>query len=314
VSGHSPGSLPDDAPQTSAKRHLLRFEVSGEVLATFREAMAKIRRDAGEALDDDAAILLLARAVLGGPRDEGRSSYQVTLTVCECCGRGTQQGRGELVEVAPEIVEMATCDGQNVGAALLDAHVGEGARVPSEQMGVRRESQVEPRNGAHASQVSRNAEGQPRSTPARATQTIPPALRRTVLRRDGARCQVTGCRHATFVDVHHLVPRADGGRHTSENLVTLCGAHHRAIHRGELRIEGTPSTGLRFVHADGSVYGGSPSPAIADAQAKACRALELMGYRAGEVKRVLPRMHANEANVEEVIRHALRELAASKHT
>jgi hypothetical protein len=80
VSGRHPGSLPDDRPDASAKRHVLRFEVSGEVFATFRDAMARIRRDAGEALDDDAAILLLARAVLGGPPDEGRSSYQVALT------------------------------------------------------------------------------------------------------------------------------------------------------------------------------------------------------------------------------------------
>jgi 5-methylcytosine-specific restriction endonuclease McrA len=35
---------------------------------------------------------------------------------------------------------------------------------------------------------------------------------------------VPGCRHATFVDVHHLRPRAEGGANTIENLVTLCGA------------------------------------------------------------------------------------------
>src|SRR5204863_7051106 len=95
VSGRKPGSLPEDAPDAEAKRHVLRLELSGEAMATFREAMAKMRRDAGEALDDDAAVLLLCRQVLGGPRDEGRSSYQVALTVCEHCRRGMQQGRGE---------------------------------------------------------------------------------------------------------------------------------------------------------------------------------------------------------------------------
>src|SRR6187399_3785742 len=50
VSGHRPGSRPGDAPDPGAKRHMLRLELSGEVLATFREAMAKIRHDAGEAL------------------------------------------------------------------------------------------------------------------------------------------------------------------------------------------------------------------------------------------------------------------------
>jgi hypothetical protein len=295
VSGHRPGNLPDDAPEASAKRHVLRLEVSGEVLATLREAMAKIQRDAGEALDDDGVILLLARAVLGGPKDEGRSSYQVALTICECCGRGRQQGRGELVDVAPEVVEMASCDGQNVGQVLFDVHVGEEAPAPSD-------AEVQPSSPTCSTQIV-----------ARATQTIPPATRRAVLRRDGARCKAPGCRHATFVDVHHLMSRAEGGAHTSENLVTLCSAHHRAIHRGELLIEGTPATGLRFRHADGTAYGGSLAPAVADTRAKAFRALELMGYRPSEVKRALLRIRGNsDASLEQLIREALHSLAANK--
>jgi hypothetical protein len=289
VSGRRPGSRPDDPPQASAKRHVLRLEVSGEVLATFREAMARIRREAGEALDDDAALLLLARSALGGPRDQGRSSYQVAITICEACERGRQVGRGELVEVAPAAVEMATCDGQHLGAVLPDAHVGAVSQAA----------------------VSSTVEVVSR-IPARATQTIPPALRRAVLRRDGACCRLPGCRHATFVDVHHLVPRAEGGGHTPENLVTLCSAHHRAIHRGELLVEGTPATGLRFLHAVGTPYGGSPSASAADARARACRALELMGYRASEVKRALLRIGEGRAtSVEQVIRQALRELAGN---
>ena len=60
VSGHAPGSQPSDARDPSLARHVLRFEVTGEVLASFREALSKLRRDAGEALDDDA------RAAIGG--------------------------------------------------------------------------------------------------------------------------------------------------------------------------------------------------------------------------------------------------------
>jgi hypothetical protein len=128
---------------------------------------------------------------------------------------------------------------------------------------------------------------------------------------------VTGCRHATFVDVHHLVPRADGGGHTAENLAVLCSAHHRAIHSGALLIEGTPSTGLRFLHADGTVYGNSrslhgglPCSVVVEARAKACRALELMGYGPSEAKRALLRIPESlTPNLEQIIRHALRELA-----
>jgi hypothetical protein len=119
VAGHRPGDGPYD-PRESGARHVLRFDVSAETYATFREAMGKLRGDAGSPLDDDASLLLLARQILAGPRDEGRAAYQVALTVCEVCGRGWQQGRGELVEVGPEIVEMASCDGQHLGRVVSD--------------------------------------------------------------------------------------------------------------------------------------------------------------------------------------------------
>jgi hypothetical protein len=42
----------------------------------------------------------------------------------------------------------------------------------------------------------------------RAKQTIPPALRREVLRRDGGRCRVPGCRHATLMGASHYTSMA----------------------------------------------------------------------------------------------------------
>ena len=63
----------------------------GPVLTNRMEvAMAKIRRDAGTPLDDDASLLLLARQILRGPADHGRANYQMSVTVCEDCGRGWQ--------------------------------------------------------------------------------------------------------------------------------------------------------------------------------------------------------------------------------
>jgi len=155
VSGLAPGSQPGDLGDAKDVRHVLRFEVSGEVLASVREALTKIRRDAGEALDEEAALLQMARAVLEGPRDEGRASYQIALTVCEHCQRGRQDGAGESTPVEPEVVEMAGCDAQHVGplgAAGGSAHVGANTQ--------------------------------------RAAQDVPPAVRRLVLRRDHGRCVV----------------------------------------------------------------------------------------------------------------------------
>src|SRR5438477_5524280 len=58
VAGHKPGDTPDDPPGASLRQHAIRFEVSGETLAAFREAAAEIRRNAGGPLDDDAILLL----------------------------------------------------------------------------------------------------------------------------------------------------------------------------------------------------------------------------------------------------------------
>jgi hypothetical protein len=68
---------------------------------------------------------------------------------------------------------------------------------------------------------------------------IPPSTRRTVIRRDHARCRVPGCRHARFLQLHHIRYREHGGSHLAENLILLCGAHHRAVHRGTIQIDGT---------------------------------------------------------------------------
>jgi 5-methylcytosine-specific restriction endonuclease McrA len=286
VSGHRPGSLPDDVPDPRAHRHVLRFEVSGEALATFREAMAQIRRDAGGPLDDDAALLLMARHVLGGPADDGRASYQVELSVCEHCQRAQQSGSGELVDVSEDVVGMAYCDGQNIGGAHVGAKTSESA--------------------------TRDAMTGPKRT-ARATQAVPPATRRAVLRRDQHRCQVPGCRHSVFVDVHHIRAREDGGGHELDNLVTLCGAHHRASHHGELTVQGSVSSGLRFRHADGTDYGGAVVTADASIQAAAFRALRGLGFGERETRGALSQIAAHvgpDARLEAVVRSALQLLSA----
>ena len=73
----------------------------------------------------------------------------------------------------------------------------------------------------------------------RLSRTIPPAVRRHVLARDRWRCIVPGCSGRDFVEVHHVIARAEGGDHDPARLVTLCTRHHAAVHEGVLRIEGT---------------------------------------------------------------------------
>ena len=51
-------------------------------------------------------------------------------------------------------------------------------------------------------------------------------LRTHVLSRDDNRCQVSGCPSRLSLHLHHKIPRAKGGAHTPENLITLCEFHH----------------------------------------------------------------------------------------
>jgi hypothetical protein len=64
----------------------------------------------------------------------------------------------------------------------------------------------------------------------RNTTTIPPRVRREVLARDRHRCRAPGCARTRFLEVHHLVPRRQGGTNEPANLVTLCAACHRLWH------------------------------------------------------------------------------------
>jgi hypothetical protein len=62
---------------------------------------------------------------------------------------------------------------------------------------------------------------------------ISPRLRRMVLARDGHHCQRQGCGHTQFLEIHHRLPVAQGGKIELENLITLCSACHRDLHRRE---------------------------------------------------------------------------------
>ncbi|HEU4577336.1 MAG TPA: hypothetical protein VFS67_03705 [Polyangiaceae bacterium] len=127
VAGKHRGDAPSDKPDPRAVRYVLRFEVTGETYALFREALLELRRRSSISFDDDAALLEMARCILGaapggpgGPvprgRDEGRSSYQIAISVCPECGSGRQPANGQLVPIAPEIVDMAGCDAQRLPA------------------------------------------------------------------------------------------------------------------------------------------------------------------------------------------------------
>ncbi len=71
----------------------------------------------------------------------------------------------------------------------------------------------------------------------RASRTVPAAIRRAVILRDGG-CAFPGCSvPARWCDIHHLLHWVDHGPTSLQNCVALCGRHHRLLHHSHWRIE-----------------------------------------------------------------------------
>ena len=70
----------------------------------------------------------------------------------------------------------------------------------------------------------------------RRTRAVSAALRRALRARDGG-CVFPGCGETRWVDAHHVRHWAEGGATALENLVELCGRHHRLLHEGGYRLQ-----------------------------------------------------------------------------
>jgi len=53
-----------------------------------------------------------------------------------------------------------------------------------------------------------------------------------------AKCQVCGLED--IVEVHHIIPKKNGGADTPENLLILCPNHHVMLHLGLIKINNIP--------------------------------------------------------------------------
>jgi hypothetical protein len=78
---------------------------------------------------------------------------------------------------------------------------------------------------------------------------MPSELRRRVLVEAGHRCAIPTCRYIE-VDVHHIVPWAEGKAHEYDNLIALCPNCHRRADRGEIDRKALRlyKLNLRFAH------------------------------------------------------------------
>jgi len=116
--------------------------------------------------------------------------------------------------------------------------------------------------------------GRPRTGTGWATRSrhVPAAIRRAVWKRDEGRCRFEGpagrCSDTGFLEFHHVVPYADGGTTTIDNIELRCAAHNRyeaaqwfgvTVREVTTSYEATLSGGLNLssgtaIHVDGSRY------------------------------------------------------------
>jgi hypothetical protein len=77
--------------------------------------------------------------------------------------------------------------------------------------------------------------------------------------RDQGRCRFPGCDQTRHLQAHHIVHWLRGGRTDLDNLMLICGHHHRLIHDHGYRVRGR-GTKLTFHRPDGGAIEPSGAP------------------------------------------------------
>jgi hypothetical protein len=86
-----------------------------------------------------------------------------------------------------------------------------------------------------------------------------PAQRIEIARRDKG-CRFPSCGFCEFIDIHHMDHWAHGGRTDLDNLITLCGRHHNAVHELGWTMSGDANKVVTFTSPAGQVMTSAPSP------------------------------------------------------
>ncbi|WP_193746166.1 HNH endonuclease signature motif containing protein, partial [Rhodococcus rhodnii] len=86
----------------------------------------------------------------------------------------------------------------------------------------------------------------------RTTRLVTPAQRRALVVRDRG-CAFPNCTvPSSWCEAHHITHWADGGSTDLDNMVLLCGSHHRHVHHSDWTITSTPRGRPHFDPPGGS--------------------------------------------------------------
>ncbi|MEE8406626.1 MAG: DUF222 domain-containing protein [Acidimicrobiia bacterium] len=88
----------------------------------------------------------------------------------------------------------------------------------------------------------------------RNSRNVPGWLRRLVHHRDGGSCRFHGCGNKQWLQVHHVVHWSKGGSTDLDNLILLCGFHHRFVHEHGWHITRNSNNQFQFRKPDWTLY------------------------------------------------------------
>lgn len=84
----------------------------------------------------------------------------------------------------------------------------------------------------------------------RRTRRVPAWLSRLLNERDEG-CRFPDCGRSRWTHAHHIRHWAENGPTDLENLITLCGFHHRKVHNEGWEIRGNPNGRVDWIHPRG---------------------------------------------------------------
>jgi uncharacterized protein DUF222/HNH endonuclease len=192
----------------------------------------------GRLAPEDAAVFLRAldaardslwesaRAGEGGsaePPSQPTSAETLVALAEAALASGPSRSGGERYQVVVHVDADALASDEGAAGCALD----DGAALATE---------TARRLACDASLLTISARQGKTVSVGRKTRTIPPALRRALINRDGG-CRFPGCDNHRFVDGHHLRHWAHGGETRLDNLLLLCRRHHRLVHEGGYHVD-----------------------------------------------------------------------------
>ncbi|HEY4060239.1 MAG TPA: HNH endonuclease [Kofleriaceae bacterium] len=250
TSGRRRGDTPETPANPDARLHIVRLEdISGATFALFRQAQQRLTETRGSHVSDNDVLAAMATAVLsmiandaslaedalvddasvGGVTIDGvpigempaegppSSGARTTVTQSERAGR---RHNGSFVSFLIGLTVCPVCKHAE--------QQGGGASIPVDEASLQRALC----NAQHIGSLDGGK-------PARATRDVPPSVERFIWARDKGVCQTPGCRSCIGLEIHHIIPRSEGGTNDPSNMTLRCSSCHQAHHEGRLRISGT---------------------------------------------------------------------------